>query len=298
MPKFKLPPRLPFRRLGVAGLGLIGGSLAKAFSPFGGLEISVFDSDPETIKQAKTIRSVNQVTSDPEEFISWPLDLAYLCLPVRKNIELIELMAGRGVNYAVTDSGSTKVPVTEAALKAGLNFCGAHPIAGREVAGFKHSTADLIRGCLFVLTPDERFGERQKELLGRLKNFHELLACKIRIITPAQHDRIYGLISHLPYLTSSALAGTAFFHGDEDILDWVGTGFRDTTRLGASPPLKWVEVAMENADNLAEDLGSLIELLGSLKDLIEARNAQGLSALLSDISVFRRKLDKNKPGKQ
>ncbi|MDR1486478.1 MAG: prephenate dehydrogenase [Deltaproteobacteria bacterium] len=297
MPKFKLPPKLPFHRLGVAGLGLIGGSLAKAFSPFGGLEISVFDIDPETVKEAKKIRSVGRGTCDPDEFISWPLDLAYLCLPVRKNIELIERMASKGVQYAVTDSGSTKTPVTEAALKAGLNFCGGHPIAGREVAGFKFSTPDLIRGCLFVLTPDPRFGPRQKELLGRLKNFHELLGCKIRIITPAQHDKIYGLISHLPYLSSSALAATALFNGSEDILSWVGTGFKDSTRLGASPTPKWVEVAMENSDNLVENLGSLIEVLTRFKNLIGAKNSQELLAMLNEISSFRRKLGKDKAGK-
>ncbi|MDR3203298.1 MAG: prephenate dehydrogenase/arogenate dehydrogenase family protein [Deltaproteobacteria bacterium] len=292
MPKFKLPPRLPFKSLGIAGLGLIGGSLAKALMPFGGLEISVFDANPETIKEAKKIRRIAKVTADPDEFISWPLELAYLCLPVRRNIELIERMGASGVSYSVTDSGSTKGPVTEAALAAGLDFCGGHPIAGKEVAGFQYSSADLIRGCLFVLTPDERFGLKQTELLGRLKNLHELLGCKIRIISAKEHDRIYGLISHLPYLTASALAGTALSEGGEEILEWVGTGFKDTTRVGASPPAKWVEVAMENSANLTQFLSRLIETLERLKDIIAHGRSEELSALLDEISAFRRKLAK------
>ncbi|MDR0622397.1 MAG: prephenate dehydrogenase/arogenate dehydrogenase family protein [Deltaproteobacteria bacterium] len=290
MPKFKLPPRLPFRKLGLAGLGLIGGSITKAFMPFGGLEISVFDGDPETVREAKRIKRLARVTSDPEEFLSWPLDLAYLCLPVQRNVEMVQRMGRLNVPYPVTDSGSAKGPITEAALAAGLNFCGGHPIAGKEVAGFKHSSGDLIRGCLFLLTPDPRFGPRQKELLGRLKNFHELLGCRIRLVSPAEHDRVYALISHLPYVTASALAGTALRRGGPDILSWAGTGFRDTTRVGASPPLKWVEVAMENSANLTDCLDSLIEVLTSLKEAIAQKNEPELTKLLEEFSAFRRAL--------
>jgi prephenate dehydrogenase len=290
VPKFKLPPRLPFRKLGLAGLGLIGGSITKAFMPFGGLEISVFDGDPETVREAKRIKRLARVTSDPEEFLSWPLDLAYLCLPVQRNVEMVQRMGRLNVPYPVTDSGSAKGPITEAALAAGLNFCGGHPIAGKEVAGFKHSSGDLIRGCLFLLTPDPRFGPRQKELLGRLKNFHELLGCRIRLVSPAEHDRVYALISHLPYVTASALAGTALRRGGPDILSWAGTGFRDTTRVGASPPLKWVEVAMENSANLTDCLDSLIEVLTSLKEAIAQKNEPELTKLLEEFSAFRRAL--------
>jgi prephenate dehydrogenase len=279
--------------MGLAGLGLIGGSLVKAFMPFGGLEISVFDNNPETVREAKRIKRLARVTNDPDEFLSWPLDLAYLCLPVKRNIELVERMGQLGVPYPVTDSGSTKGPITEAALRAGLNFCGGHPIAGKEVAGFKHSTAELIKGCLFLLTPDERFGPRQKELLGRLKNLHELLECRIRFVSPTRHDKIYGLISHLPYVTASALAGTALEKGGADILSWVGTGFRDTTRVGASPPLKWVEVAMENSQNLSQYIGDLIEVLSKLQVVIAQKNEEELTKMLSEISAFRRLLAKD-----
>ena len=223
--------------------------------------------------------------------MAWPLDLAYLCLPVRRNGELIERMGRIGKSCAVTDCGSTKGPANEAALAAGINFCGGHPIAGKEVAGFKHSQAELIRGCLYILTPDERFGPGQKELLGRLGNLHKLLGCRIKILTPHEHDRIYGLISHLTYISASALAGTAKVSGREDILYWVGTGFRDTTRVSASPPAKWVEVAMENSENLVEYLGDLMAMLDRFRGGIGRKDADGLTSLLEEISGFRRRLD-------
>jgi prephenate dehydrogenase len=299
MPKFLLPPRLPFKRLGIAGLGLIGGSLAKAFSPFDGLEINVFDGDPETVKEARGIRRFKRALISPEEFLELDLDLAYLCLPVHKNIELIEKMGQKKIAYAVTDSGSTKSATNEAALAAGLNFCGGHPIAGKEVAGFFNSSADLIPGCLYILTPDPRFGERQKELMGRLKAFHELLDCRIEILSPKDHDSLYSLVSHLPYLTASALAGTAMEHGGPGVLPFAGTGFRDTTRVGASPPEKWVAVVMDNADNLVRDLTSLSDVIDRLKSLISQRDRDALLGLLNDFSGYRRMLEnpKQKPPK-
>ena len=292
MPRFKLPPRLPFRDLGVAGLGLIGGSIAKALMPFDGLTLSAFDSNPDTVREAKKIRRLARVTSDVDEYLSWPLDLAYLCLPVRQNVELIGRMGRLGLKCSVTDCGSTKGPANEAALAAGLNFCGGHPIAGKEVAGFRHSQADLIRGCLLVLTPDERFGPRQKELCGRLANLHKLLGCRVTYLSPSEHDRIYGLVSHLVYVTASALAGTVMLKGGGDILSWAGTGFKDTTRVGASPPAKWVEVAIENSDNLVERIGDLMGVLGEFREVIGRRDADALMAKLEAISTFRRGLGK------
>jgi prephenate dehydrogenase len=288
MPRFKLPPKLPFRSIGVAGLGLIGGSLAKAFSPFDGLGLSVFDHDPATVREAKKIRRFSRVTDDPEEFAQWPLDLAYLCLPVAHNVAMIRRLGRLKAAYAVTDSGSSKASANEAALEEGLNYCGGHPIAGKEVAGFAHSSADLVRQCLFILTPDSRFGPRQAGLLARLKALHERLGCKIRLMSPAEHDRLYALVSHLPYLTASALAGTAMSLGGPGVLPWVGTGFKDTTRVGASPPAKWVEVVMDNAENLQTDLEALMEVLAGMRDILKNRDHAAMTELLERISAFRR----------
>jgi prephenate dehydrogenase len=283
--------------VGIAGLGLIGGSLAKAFFPFGGLEISVFDSHQPTLEEAKKVRRFKRVVGDPDEFIGLDLDLAYLCLPVHRNVELIGKMGRARVPYAVTDAGSTKTATNEAALAAGLNFCGGHPIAGKEVAGFANSSKDLIPGCLYILAPDERFGKPQKELLGRLKAFHELLGCRIEILSPQEHDRIYSLVSHLPYLTASALAGAASRGGGSKVLSFAGTGFRDTTRVGASPPAKWVAVVLDNAANLSADLQSLIDFLAEIRALVQDRDGDALLELLEGVSAYRRSLP-DKTGKK
>jgi prephenate dehydrogenase len=175
MPKSKLPPKLPFRRLGIAGLGLIGGSLAKAFSPFDGLEINVFDSDPATLEEARRIRRFRRVVSDPGEFMALDIDLASLCLPVHLNALMLEEKGRLKVPYAVTDAGSTKGAANEAALAAGVNFCGGHPIArARRWLASPSRRRPSIPGCLYILTPDPHFGPAQKELLGRLKSLHEL----------------------------------------------------------------------------------------------------------------------------
>ncbi|UQZ89075.1 hypothetical protein C4J81_07635 [Deltaproteobacteria bacterium Smac51] len=292
MPRITLPPKLPFKRVGIAGLGLIGGSLAKALIPFGGLELYVFDRDPKTVEAARKVRRFAAVTDQAETFIDWPLDLAYLCLPVRRNVELVNLMAKKGIDYPVTDAGSTKSPITAAASRAGLTFCGGHPISGREVSGYANSSADLIRGCLYILTPPEDGGPEVMDLTKKLKALHDLLGCRVRIMSAADHDRLYGLVSHLPFLTASALAGTALRLGGEDVLPWAGTGFKDTTRVGASAPAKWVEIAMENADNLVDDIGALMNLLGEIRRSLKTGDADELMNILGPISAFRQKLPK------
>lgn len=288
--KIKLPPRPPFKRIGLAGLGLIGGSLAKALKPLAGLQLYAFDGDPQTVEAARRGRQFAGVTADPEVFAAWPLDLAYLCLPVARNVELLNFLAAREVPYPVTDAGSTKAPITEAALKSGLVFCGGHPISGREVSGYQNSSADLIKGCLFVLTPDERFGPAGLDLCGRLFDLHTILNCRIKILPPREHDRIYALVSHLVQLTASGLAGTVKRLGGEAALFWAGSGFRDTTRLAASDPGKWVEIFMDNADNLVTDLEALITVLNGFKKALAGRDQAALLALLAEFSAFRRNL--------
>ena len=287
MVKIKLPPKLPFKKVGLAGLGLIGGSLAKALMPFGGLELYIFDRDPATVAAARRVRRFAAVTDEAETFLDWPLDLAYLCLPVARNIQLVELMGRRGASYPVTDAGSTKGPITSAAARAGLVFCGGHPIAGREVSGWHHSSADLVRGCLFLLTPPDDAGPEVLSLAEKLRALHELLDCRVRLVSPEAHDRLYGLVSHLPYLAAAALAGTVLRKGGREALDWAGPGFSDSTRVGAAAPPKWVEIIMQNADNLVENIEALRALLAEISAGLTDRDEDGLLALLTPIAAFR-----------
>ncbi|GHV57781.1 hypothetical protein FACS189460_4900 [Deltaproteobacteria bacterium] len=285
----KLPPKLPFKKVGLAGLWLIGGSLAKALIPFGGLELYVFDHNPETVAAARRVRRFAAVTDDLETFIRWPLDLAYLCLPVRHNISALELMGRRRAPYPVTDAGSTKGPITAAAGRSGLVFCGGHPIAGRELSGWAHASADLLRGCLFILTPPQDAGEESLALARQLQALHELLDCRVRVMTPEAHDRLYGLVSHLPYLAAAALAGTVLRQGGPETLAWAGTGFSDSTRVGAAAPPKWVEIILENADNLVENIDALTALLAEIRAGLAGRDEAGLRAILDPIADFRRR---------
>lgn len=292
MPGIALPPKLPFKRVGIAGLGLIGGSLAKALIPFGGMEIYVFDKDPKTVESARRVRRFAAVTDDAEVFLDWPLDLAYLCLPVARNVEMVELMGRRRVPYPVTDAGSAKNPIVEAAGRAGLRFCGGHPISGREVSGFANSSADLFRGCLYILTPPPGDDPAIAELTAQLKALHELLQCTVKIMPSVAHDRLYGLVSHLPFLSASALSGAIMRMGGEETLNWAGTGFKDCTRVSAAATGKWMEIVMGNADNLAEDIGALIEILGEMRQNLQDRNAAALQNMLEPICAFRKKYTK------
>jgi len=222
-----------------------------------------------------------------ETFLGWPLDLAYLCLPVEGNISLVELMGRRGVPYPVTDAGSTKCPITAAAGRAGLVFCGGHPIAGRELSGWANASADLVRGCLFILTLPDEAGPETLALAGKLRALHELLGCRVRFMPPEAHDQLYGLVSHLPYLAAAALAGTIMRKGGSEALAWAGTGFADSTRVGAAAPPKWVEIILQNAENLVENIETLRALLAEISRGLASRDEAGLLALLAPIAAYR-----------
>jgi prephenate dehydrogenase len=256
------------------------------------MELYVFDSDPKTVEAARKVRRFAAVTDQAETFVDWPLDLAYLCLPVDRNVELAELMGQHKVPYPVTDAGSTKSPIVKAAARAGLTFCGGHPISGREVSGYAHSSADLFRGCLYILTPPPGDDPAVLELAAKLKALHELLQCKVRILPPAEHDRMYGLVSHLPFLSASALSGTIMKMGGEETLKWAGTGFKDCTRVSAAATPKWMEIVMGNAENLADDIGELINMLTEMRQNLQSGNAEALQSLLEPICDFRKKYPK------
>jgi prephenate dehydrogenase len=293
MPGIALPPKLPFRRVGIAGLGLIGGSLAKALMPFGGMEIYAFDKDGKTLETARKTRRFAAVTDREEIFLDWPLDLAYLCLPVQKNVAMVGLMGQKKVPYPVTDAGSTKAPIVRAAMAAGLVFCGGHPISGREVSGYAHSSADLFRGCLYILTPPPGDDPAIGELLKKLMALHKLLQCNVKVMPSDRHDRLYGLVSHLPFLAASALAGAIMRMGGEESLNWAGSGFKDSTRISAAATPKWLEIVMGNADNLAEDIGALINILSEIRRNLQSRDAEGLKNILEPVCEFRKKYTKN-----
>lgn len=192
-------------------------------------------------------------------------------------------------NMLIMDVGSTKCDVIEAARRAlrehiGL-FVPAHPIAGKELAGVDNADADLYTGRQVILTPTER---TQAAQLQRAEAVWTALGCKVRKMSPEQHDAAFAAVSHLPHLLSFALMNAISGQPQgPDFLSLAGPGFRDFTRIAASDPKVWRDILLSNRQELLAQSQLFQRNLQAMDQLIHDGNADALQELIEHASLTR-----------
>lgn len=256
-----------FQRVGVVGLGLIGGSIALAARRMwpSGLVIGVDRKD--VLERAMVLHAIDVAADDP--VVLAEADLVILAAPIQQNLEILrelpEHVAGAAV---ITDTGSTKRQIAAAAkaLPARLTFIGGHPLGGAARGGIDHARADLFTGRPWLFTPTQG---HDTQALDRLRSFATGLGAVPKILSPEDHDRLLAFISHLPQLTVSALMHVVGQAAGQEGLDLSGRGLQDTTRLAASPSGIWKEVCATNADEVGSAIDALIAVLQSLRRDLE-----------------------------
>lgn len=274
---------MQFKSIGIAGLGLIGGSFAKAFA-CKGIKIYGFDLNKSVITQAVESRIFEGVTDEFERFINFPLDLLYICVPVKSALEFINRLGESGYKKAVTDGCSTKTTIIQAAKDNKLYFCGGHPVRGKETSGFINSETDLYNGAKHILT-----SMGYKELDDALEELHLSINMKVCKMTAAEHDRIFANVSHLPHLISFCLMDTVLSK-NKDALSYAGGGFRDFTRIAASDAEMWSDIFLDNKDAVLECVENLEKDIHKWKNMIKDNDKNSLFAKIEEVSGERRKL--------
>jgi len=247
-----------FSSITIAGLGLIGGSLAKSFHRLG-IKLYGFDMSTKAINTAADSGIFHGLTDDIELISEFESDLIYACLPVTPCAVFLEDLKKLGIKTPVTDGASTKSSVVKAAT--GLNYCGGHPIAGKEVSGFENSDGNLFKGAFHILTPT---ADTDPYLCDKLETLHDAIGMKVARMTPEYHDRVFGSISHLPHITAFSLV-EAVHEIDDNAFGFTGGGFRDFTRIAASNPKMWTDIFLDNKDNMLEFIDIYIEKLEEWK---------------------------------
>jgi prephenate dehydrogenase len=256
-----------FQRVGVVGLGLIGGSIALAARRTwpSGLVIGVDRKD--VLERAMVLHAIDVAADDP--VVLAEADLVILAAPIQQNLEILrdlpEHVAGSAV---ITDTGSTKRQIVAAAkgLPARLTFIGGHPLGGAARGGIDHARADLFTGRPWLFTPTQG---PHAPALDRLRSFAGGLGAVPKILSPEDHDRLLAFISHLPQLTVSALMHVVGQEAGQEGLALSGRGLQDTTRLASSPAGIWKEVCATNADEVGSAIDALIAVLQSLRRDLE-----------------------------
>jgi prephenate dehydrogenase len=281
-------------RLTVAGVGLIGGSLALAAREAGLVrEVVGFGRSPENLRVALDRRIVDRVADSPRDAVAGA-EVVVLAAPVGACAALAERFRPHvAPGTLLTDVGSVK-----ASLVAALESCwadpgavvGAHPVAGSEAAGAAAARADLFRGRLCIVTPTRR---THPEALARVRALWEGVGARVEQMDASAHDEILARVSHLPHLIAYALmdAVAAARVDGRSVLDYAGTGLRDTTRVAASRAELWRDIGLANAGALRAALGEFRVALDRLDALLAACDAAGLERVLDAAAAARRRLD-------
>lgn len=269
---------IPFNKLLIIGLGLIGGSLARALSKYtAGCEIIAYDLDSERLKLAQKQGYVHRITTRLAETIP-EADLVVWALPVQAICSgLAEYAAYFVKDQIVTDVGSVKRIIAEAAavLPAGTIFIGGHPMAGKEASGLEKSDPNLFAGKPWVLVQDD---DRNQAAVEKLAQVITAIRARPVQMSAAEHDRTVAVLSHLPQLVSSCLMSTVGEQVEDLPTGYLlaGRGLVDTTRIAGSNPKMWQDILLANHDQLLQLLDLVTARLQDMRNALAARNPEAI----------------------
>ncbi|HEV8673419.1 MAG TPA: prephenate dehydrogenase [Methylomirabilota bacterium] len=276
------------QRLTIVGLGLLGGSVARAArTRRAAAEIVAVGRTPGPLAAARAAGVVDRTTTDLAEGVGGA-DLIVLCAPVGALPGLVRAAWPHLAPGAVlTDVGSVKGAVVAAAeacpSRDGVVFVGGHPMSGSERSGFEAAQADLFVGRLTLLTPTARTPEAA---VARVSRFWETLGSQVRLLSAEEHDRAVAAVSHLVHLAAFALVAAAA----DDALALAGPGFQDTTRVAASAEALWTDIFRGNRTPLLDALADYRARLAEWEALIRDGKWEALEAELAQARKRREKL--------
>jgi prephenate dehydrogenase len=250
----------PFERIGIVGLGLIGGSIALATKRrWPSVTLTVCDPAPVT-SEAVTQGLVTTVVAAPGELKD--CDLILIATPVQTVPAVLAQLTAAGTTALVTDTGSTKRMVMKAARTTTLTFVGGHPVAGAETSGLGAARADLFDGRPWLLVSSSPAEAHDPAVFpgvleAMLATFVVGLGARPEWTDAVTHDRVMAHVSHAPQVVSTALMAASGAAVGKDGVAWSGKGFADMTRLASSSPDVWQGILDSNADFIADALGAL-----------------------------------------
>jgi prephenate dehydrogenase len=263
----------PFSRIAIVGVGLIGGSIALAVKRRWPAADIVGIDRPPVLETARQTRVIDR-GSDGLEGVDGA-QLVILAAPVLQNAAALQELPRVVRGAVVTDVGSTKRTIVEAAraLPPELPFVGGHPLSGAAAGGVEAARPDLFVDRPWLLT---RSVSSTDAAIDSLTEFVTGLGAIPRVIDAVEHDRLLAFLSHLPQLTVTALMHVVGDHTGPEGLTLAGRGLHDTTRLASSPASPWRDIVASNGDNISTAIDALIAALEELKS---AASPEGIPAL-------------------
>ena len=284
---------LIFRRMVIAGVGLIGGSLALAARERGLVEEVIGHGRGEkNLRVALKKGMIDAYFLNPEE-IPQQTDILVLGTPVQSTAPLTEEFSPHlEPGCLVSDVGSVKAEVVrdmEKLLPRGIPFVGAHPIAGGEQWGAEAARGNLFIGQRCILTPTRN---TDAAALKKVSALWRKVGAKVEELDPEVHDKILGLVSHLPHVLVYALVNlmNRAKVDSTDVIEYCGGGFKDFTRIASSRPELWRDICLLNRRAVSKGLGDYIRSLERLKRQIDKGHGAALEREFALANEARRRI--------
>ncbi len=267
------------RTVGIVGLGLIGGSMARSVKKHTIADVYGYDLDPKAMDLALTDGAIDapltaenlpdcdllMIAVPPHALVEWVRDHADL---IPKETILVDLC---GVKRYIRNN------VAPIAAKKGFPYVGGHPMAGKEVAGFTNSDAELYQDASMILCPEDTI---DADTLGTLKAFYLSLGFdEIVFSTPEEHDRIIAYTSQLAHATSSAYIKSPT---SRQRMGFTAGSYKDMTRVARLDPEMWTQLLLANRDNMVRELQELVDNLDAYLDALKADDHEQLKKLFEE----------------
>lgn len=274
--------------VGIDGLGLIGGSLAKAFARLDVVSSVVGrDADARAHKLAFDAGVIDNSVNDHSEFRN--CDIVFVCAPVTYIVDEVEIISSI-TDGIITDVGSVKRNIIAEIEKRGISkFVGGHPMSGSDRAGFGVSNDKLFENAIYPIIPTKLSA---KEDVDFLVSFVRHLAAEPVIMTATEHDESVAMISHLPHVVASALCVEVDKYSETNgvVAALAAGGFRDITRIASSSSDLWSDILSNSKTALVPTVDKMIACLTEFKKQLAQEDKEGLKALLERGREFREKI--------
>lgn len=266
-------------RLALIGVGLIGGSFARAVRAAGKVNYIVgFDTEPEALRRAVELGVIDEQTATAAHAVV-DAELVMVATPVGSIRQTFrEILPHLRSDTIITDVGSTKASVIDAAREelgaAFPRFVPGHPIAGSEHSGVEYSDAALFHDRIFIATP---VAQTEAAAVDRMEALWRDIGCVTERMIPVEHDSVFAAVSHLPHLLSFALVAHIAAQPDAARkFALAGAGFRDFTRIARSSPVMWSDICVSNRAAIGNELREHRQLLEKLQRAIDGGDHETL----------------------
>ena len=274
---------------GFIGLGLIGGSIARAIrDAVPDARLIAYDIHESSLQLAFREQVIHEICRDINASFS-SCDYIFLCAPVSHNDEnLLTLKQYLSPETILTDVGSVKTGIHKQVEALGLKdqFIGGHPMTGSERFGYQNSKASLLENAYYILTPSDTVAP---DKLNHYRSLVESIGAIPLVLSHEEHDFVTAAISHLPHVIAASLVNLVRdSDSEEGVMKMIAAGgFKDITRIASSSPDMWQQICLTNTDNISRLLKDYIRYLTEISALIDGRSADSLYEFFDSARRYR-----------